>query len=177
MTVETSAKADTAEATPPHKGDAIVMQPDEGESFWQPMPANGYVTLKVSPKNCASNYLSMGVQAIAENGYVREHWHGKHEEILFCFEGEGEVLVDGVPHRFVPGTTIFVGRWVRHKITNKGRGYLKMTWTYLPPGLHEFMESIGRPRVPGSPPPEPFARPANTLQAEKSAGFGPKIGD
>ena len=159
------------------KGDAIVLQPDEGESYWQPKPASGYMTLKITPKNCSSNFTSMGVQVIAPGGYIREHWHSKHEEILFCFEGEGTIHVDGVPHKAVPGTTVYVGRWVKHKIVNDGAGEFKMTWTYLPPGLHEFAEAIGLPRRAGEPAPAPFARPENTLAVEKASGFGPKIGD
>lgn len=159
------------------KGDSIVLQPDEGESYWQPMPANGHMTIKVSPKNCRSNFASMGVQVIAPGGYIREHWHSKHEEILFCFEGTGTFVVDGVAHKAVPGTTVFVGRWVKHKIINEGPGEFKMTWTYLPPGLHEFAEAVGRRRHAGAAAPEPFGRPDGTLVAEKSAGFGPKIGE
>jgi quercetin dioxygenase-like cupin family protein len=162
---------------PSHKGDAIVLQPDEGDSYWQPQPANGYVTVKIGPSNCASNFTSMGIQVIAPGGYVREHWHSSHEEILFCFEGQGTIVVDGVPHRAVPGTTVFVGRWVPHKIINEGPGEFKMTWTYLPPGLQQFFEAIGRPRKAGEAAPAPFGRPENTLSAEKAAGFGPKIGD
>ena len=33
-------------AEPWDKGDALVLQPDEGESYWQPKPANGYSTVK-----------------------------------------------------------------------------------------------------------------------------------
>jgi len=78
---------------PAHKGSKLVLQPDEGVSFWQPRPANGYITIKVSPDNCASNAVTMGVQVVAPNGcYVREHWHSRNEEILFCFEGRGTIL-------------------------------------------------------------------------------------
>jgi quercetin dioxygenase-like cupin family protein len=162
---------------PPYKGSSMVLQPEEGDSYWQPVPASGYATIKFSPENCSSNFLSMGTQAIAEGGCVREHWHAKHEEILFCYEGQGEVLVDGTAHPFTPGTTVFVGRWVRHKIVNRGPGYLKMTWTYLPPGLEAFLRSIGAERTPGEPEPTPFKRPAHTLEIERTAGFGPKIDD
>jgi mannose-6-phosphate isomerase-like protein (cupin superfamily) len=111
-------------------------------------------------------------------GRIREeHWHAKHEEILFCYEGQGEVLVDGTAHPFTPGTTVFVGRWVRRKIVNRGPGYLKITWTYLPPGLDTFLRSIGAERTPGEPEPTPFKRPAHTLEIKRTAGFGPKIGD
>ena len=54
------------------KGPGIVLQPEEGESYWQPVWANGYSTVKISPKNGTLN-LAMGVQVIAPGGYVREH--------------------------------------------------------------------------------------------------------
>jgi mannose-6-phosphate isomerase-like protein (cupin superfamily) len=176
MTIGSQERPAGAEQGPAFKGTALVLQPDEGPSYWQPMPANGYATVKISPDNCAGNFVSMGIQVIGPGSYVREHWHSKHEEILFCFEGSGEVLVDGVLHPFTPGTTVYVGRWVRHKINNTGAGELKMTWTYLPPGLQEFMAAIGQPRRAGEPAPAPFARPGDVLQIEKQAGFGPKIG-
>lgn len=176
MTIGTIAKASGLDSETPYKGNSLVLQPEEGGSYWQPSPADGYATVKISPQNCCSNFISMGIQAIAENCNIREHWHAEHEEILFCFEGEGEALVDGVLHRFVPGTTVFVGRWVRHKFTNTGRGYLKLTWTYLPPGLHAIMASIGRPRKPGEAAPTPFPPPpAHAVTAV--TGFDPKTGE
>ncbi len=32
---------------------AVVVQPDEGRSFWQPVPANGYVEIKFAPSRAA----------------------------------------------------------------------------------------------------------------------------
>jgi quercetin dioxygenase-like cupin family protein len=49
----------------------------------------------------------MGVQVIAPGGYVREHSHDPNQEILFCFAGKGTILVDGVAHPFVSGTTVY----------------------------------------------------------------------
>ena len=159
------------------KGSKFVLQPDEGISYWQPKPANGYVTVKVSPDNCTSNLVTMGVQVVAPNScYVREHWHTRNEEILFCFEGRGTILVDGEPHAFLPGTTAYLGRWVRHKIVNDDpQQPLKFTWTYLPPGLDQFFASIGRPRRAGEPTPDPFERPADVLGIERQTGFGPPL--
>jgi quercetin dioxygenase-like cupin family protein len=158
------------------KGSRIVLQPDEGASYWQPKPANGYATVKVSPDNCTSNQVTMGIQVVAPGGYVREHWHSRNEEILFCYAGSGTILVDGEPHPFVPGTTAFLGRWVKHKIVNEGPDTLKFTWTFLPPGLDQFFAGIGRPRRPGEPAPEPFDRPGDHLAVEGRTGFGPPIG-
>ena len=156
------------------KGPGIVLQPEEGESYWQPVWANGYSTVKISPKNGTLN-LAMGVQVIAPGSYVREHSHTPNQEILFCFEGKGTVLVDGVPHPFVPGTTVYAGPGVRHKIINDGSDELKMTWTYLPPGLDDFFAGIGRPRKRGEPAPEPFERPADVHALEAKSGYGPPI--
>src|SRR6516225_402695 len=89
-------------------GPGIVLQPDEGVSYWQPVWANGYSTIKIGPKDRVEN-LTMGVQVIAAGGYVREHSHTPNEEILFCFSGRGTIVVDGVPHPFVPGTTVYAG--------------------------------------------------------------------
>jgi len=155
-------------------GPGMVLQPDEGESYWQPVWANGYSTIKIGPKDGIEN-LTMGVQVIAAGGYVREHSHTPNEEILFCFAGRGTIIVDGVPHPFVPGTTVYAGPGVKHKITNDGPDELKMTWTYLPPGLNDFFAAIGRPRRPGEPAPEPFARPTDVHAIEARTGYGPPI--
>jgi oxalate decarboxylase/phosphoglucose isomerase-like protein (cupin superfamily) len=172
--------ADTAAATVEEradKGTKLVLQPEEGRGYWQPKPANGHIIIKVSPDNCTSNLVTMGIQAVAPEGcYVREHWHSRNDEILFCYEGRGTILVDGAPHPFVPGTTAYLGRWVKHKIVNDGDRPLKFTWTFLPPGLDEFFASIGRPRTAGDPAPEPFERPSDHLAIEGRTGFGPPVG-
>ena len=156
-------------------GPGIVLQPEEGESYWQPRWANGYSIVKLSPKHSGPDNLAMGVQVIAPGGYVREHSHTPNQEILFCFAGRGTILVDGVPHPFVPGTTVYAGPGVRHKIINDGPDELKMTWTYLPPGLDDFFASIGRPRRQGDQAPEPFDRPADVHAIEARTGYGPPI--
>src|SRR5882724_10057052 len=43
------------------KGPGIVLQPEEGESYWQPVWANGYSTVKISPKNGTLNLAILGV--------------------------------------------------------------------------------------------------------------------
>ena len=117
----------------------------------------------------------MGVQVIAPGGYVREHSHTPNQEVLFCFAGRGMILVDGVAHPLVTGTTVYAGPGVRHKIINDGPDELKMTWTYLPPGLDDFFAGIGRPRRQDDPAPEPFDRPADVHAIEARTGYGPPI--
>ena len=64
---------------------------------------------------------------------------------------------------------------VRHKIINDGPEDLKLTWTYLPPGVDDFVAAIRRVRPPGEPAPAPFARPAEVHAIEERSGYGPPI--
>ena len=73
------------------KGPGVVLQPEEGQSYWQPIWANGYSIVKLSPKHVGPDNLAMGIQVIAPGGYVREHSHTPNQEILFCFAGKGTV--------------------------------------------------------------------------------------
>jgi len=152
------------------KGPGIVLQPEEGEGYWQPRTANGHVIVKVSPEVSGSQSASMGMQIIAPGCYVSEHSHTPNEEILFCYSGKGMVIVDGVGHPFVPGTTVYAGPNAKHKIVNDGPEELKMVWVYMPSGLDQYFSSIGRPRRPGEAAPDPFERPGNVSEIEERSG-------
>jgi hypothetical protein len=53
-----------------------VVQPDEGESFRQPVPANGYAEVRVSHRRHPSiKRLAIGIQVIAPSSYIRKHVH------------------------------------------------------------------------------------------------------
>ncbi len=154
------------------KGAAIVVQPDEGESYWQPVPANGYAEVRVSSRDDPSiNRFSSGIQVIAPGGRVREHQHGANEELLFFFEGRGRVVIDGVEHPLRPGTTVYVGPWRKHTFINDGESDLKMCWVLVPGGLEDFFQAIGRSRTPGEPTPAPFPRPEDVEQIEAGTVF------
>jgi quercetin dioxygenase-like cupin family protein len=148
------------------------VQPDEGESYWRPRPANGYVVVKVSPRRGGKDTLAMGIQVVPPGGFVPEHSHERQEEILFCFEGRGVVEVDGTPHAFVPGTTIYATPLLKHKIINTGTQDLKFTWTMSPPGLEDFFSAIGKTRQPGDPAPAPFDPVSDITRASAETGFG-----
>ena len=150
---------------------AVVVQPDEGPSYWQPVPANGHADPKLTPDKTAFPPLSMGYQTIAPGGRVREHSHGDQIELQICFRGRGHVLVDGVQHTLVPGTACFLGYEVKHEIVNDGPDDLVMMWVITPHGLEEFFKVIGRPRLAGEAPPTPFARPADVVAIERGLGM------
>ena len=153
------------------RGRAVVVQPDEGPSYWQPVPANGHADPKLTPEKTAFPPLSMGFQSIAPGGRVREHSHGDQVELQICFRGRGHVLVDGVRHALVPGTACFLGYDVKHEIVNDGADDLVMMWVITPHGLEEFFKTIGRPRTAGDPAPAPFARPSDVVAIERALGM------
>lgn len=160
--------ADTAQS----RGRAIVMQPGEGKSFWQPVPANGHADPKLVPADTGFDGLSMGYQTVAPNSRVREHSHSDQIELQICFQGKGRVVVDDVSHDVVPGTSCFLGYDVRHEIINESDDEeLVMLWVIAPAGLEDFFDTIGRPRSEGEAAPEPFARPENVVEVERGMGM------
>ena len=54
------------------RGSVVVCQPDQGESFWQPVPANGYSEVRVSKRNSPKiEGFSSGIQVIAPGCHIR----------------------------------------------------------------------------------------------------------
>ena len=153
------------------RGRATVIQPNEGDSFWQPVPANGHADPKLTPANTRYGELSMGYQTIAPRSRVREHSHGDQIELQICFRGRGRVVVDGVSHPLVPGTACFLGYDVKHEIINETDEELVMLLLVSPAGLESFFRAIGRPRTPGEAAPAPFARPENVVEIERASGM------
>lgn len=153
------------------KGRAVVVQPGEGPSYWQPVPANGHADPRLTPALTGFDALSMGYQTIAPGSRVREHSHGDQVELQICFSGRGRVVVDGTSHSLAPGTACFLGYDVKHEIVNEGTDDLVMLWVITPPGLEDFFKAIGRPRAEGDPAPPPFARPADVVAIERALGM------
>jgi mannose-6-phosphate isomerase-like protein (cupin superfamily) len=158
----------------------LVVGPDEGESYWQPVPANGHIEIRVSHrKDPRITGLAHGIQVVAPGCHIREHVHPKEDELLFFFQGEGEALIDGETRPIRTGTSIYVGRGHRHRFDNTGTGDMAFAWVMVPGGdngLDDFFARIGRPRKPGEPAPEPFPRPADVEQIEAETVFS-KIED
>jgi quercetin dioxygenase-like cupin family protein len=153
------------------RGHAVVMQPGQAPSYWQPVPANGHADPTLFPANTGFDGLAMGYQTVAPGGRVREHSHGGQIELQICVRGRGRVVVDGVSHALVPGTACFLGYDVKHEILNEGDDELVMLWVVSPPGLETFFAAIGRPRQPGEAAPAPFARPTDVVAIERAMGM------
>src|SRR3989442_15559989 len=92
-----------AAMSPAVKGRAVVLQPEEGPSYWQPVPANGHADPRLTPALTGFDTLSMGYQTIAPGGRVRGHSPRHQVHVPICFRGRGHVAVDRVSPSLVPG--------------------------------------------------------------------------
>ncbi len=153
------------------KGPGTVLGPEDGDSYWQPGPHFGHMTIKVSPATHPSNMFSMGTQLLPAGCHIRGHGHARNDEILFIYEGGGRAVVDGETHALEPGSTVVLGRFVEHSIVNDGPGDMKFVWFFTPPGLEHVVEGAGRRRLPGEAPPAVLERPPHMAQILEKAGY------
>lgn len=155
------------------KGKSVIIGPDDGQSLWQPMPSRGYVTVNLTPGNMPYDTFSSGIQVMPPGGEVREHGHKQNHELVFIYEGEGVVDIDGEVTRIVPGSTVLFARNCTHWIKNTGASDMKMFWVFFPPGLEDWFNAIGKPRNPGDPMPDAFPRPENVQEVMDRMRFLP----
>lgn len=155
------------------EGLVLVVAQDEAPTYWQPVPANGFVRNIFGQANTHGvNRFSVGTQTVAPGCMIREHTHDGNEEVIYVVEGKGFARIDGVDHPIERGSAVFLGIGRKHHFVNPGPDPMTFVWFFMPGGLDDFFAEIGRPRVPGDPAPEPFARPANIAEIEARTVFG-----
>ena len=159
------------------KGHAIVLKPEEGESFWQPKPSTGYITSMVTPYNSPYDGFASGIQVLEPGGSVKMHAHERGHELIFVYEGEGYAIVDEERHELSKGSMMVMGRRVQHFVENTGDSQMRMMWVIFPPGLEDWFRAIGKPRTPGEPAPSPFDRPADVAHIQDQQRFVRPDGD
>ncbi len=154
-------------------GDARVIALDDAPSFWQPVPANGFVRNILNSRmvNAGTNF-SMGTQTVAAHCFIREHTHADNDEVIHMLNGKGIARLDGVEHPIETGSTIYIGRNRKHHFINRSDQPFTFLWLMLPGGLDDFFEQIGRPRQVGEADPHPFPRPDNVAEIEARTVFG-----
>jgi len=111
-----------------HKGTAIVVGPEEGDSFWQPLPSTGHITAKITPYTAPYDDFASGIQVLEPGAAIREHGHQRAHELIFVYQGTGHAIIDGERHELKPETLIVVGRRVLHYLENEGEDQMRMLW-------------------------------------------------
>lgn len=155
------------------KIESVIVGAEEGHSLWQPLPSMGYVTVNLTPENMPYDTFSSGIQVMPPGGEVREHGHKQNHELVFIYEGEGYVEIDGKRTDIVPESTVLFARNSVHRIVNTGDSDIRMFWVFFPPGLEDWFNAIGKPRNSGDAAPEPFDRPDNVQKVMDQMRFLP----
>ncbi|MFA3791133.1 cupin domain-containing protein [Aliiglaciecola sp. SL4] len=150
-----------------------VVEPEEGESYWQPEPSNGFVTMKFSPDNTPYDTFTSGTQVLPPGCHVREHGHKQNHELIFIHKGTGICKIEDETYELKPGVTVLFGRYARHIIENTGDEDLHMFWVFFPPALENWFRAIGKLRIPGDEPPAHFPRPDGVESVMEQLRFVP----
>lgn len=150
---------------------SVIRGPEEGESLWQPLPSRGYVTIKLSPSNTPYDDFSAGIQLLPAGCHIREHGHRQNHELVFVYEGQGTVTIDGRTSILEKGSTVLFGRNAVHRIDNTGTMDMKLFWVFTPPGLEDWFHAIGRVRQSNELMPEAFERPKNVSEVQERMRF------
>ncbi len=154
-------------------GRALVIGLEDAPSYWQPVPANGFIRNILNQKATGGETnFSLGTQTVAAQCFIREHTHSQNEEVIHVIDGRGIARINGVDHPMEVGTTVYVGRNQRHHFLNPHDEPMTFIVLMMPGGLDQFFSEIGRDRIPGQPAPEPFPRPANIAEIEARTVFG-----
>lgn len=82
---------------------------------------------KVATWKCLARRLGLSgtweaieLSSLPPGGECGEHEHTRTEELYFIVSGDGELVLNGVPHRVRPGHLIANGLGTRHRFRNLG---------------------------------------------------------
>ncbi len=102
--------------------------------------------LLVEPDRTGTNAVAMGIEDFDVGGSTPDHAHAHSDEIFFVISGTGRVVMDGAATEVGPGDAIWIPRSVRHQLLNTGTTVLRTTWTFVPAGPEQTLQSM-----PGGP--------------------------
>lgn len=91
-------------------------------------PARGTLSWRtlISGEVTPTNALVCGVAEIEPGQTLALHRHAE-PEVYFGLSGEGEVMIDGVPHRLGPGVALYIPGFAEHGVL---RADQPLRWFY-----------------------------------------------
>jgi quercetin dioxygenase-like cupin family protein len=91
-------------------------------------PARGSIRFRtlISAPATDTDDLVCGVAMLSAGDTFVLHSH-PHPEVYFGLEGEGDVLIDGIPHRLAPGVALFIPGGAMHGVP---RAEAPLKWFY-----------------------------------------------
>lgn len=91
-------------------------------------PARGTFSWRtlISGEVTPTSALVCGIAEMQPGETFALHRHAE-PEVYFGLEGEGEVLIDGVPHRLAPGVALYIPGMAEHGVPQVTQG---LRWLY-----------------------------------------------
>lgn len=81
-----------------------------------------------------SNQMSFGIAELPPQSKMVPHKHVSEEEIIYIYEGFGNVYIgNDLVEKIEPGTVIVAPRGVEHIIENESKNVMKWCWVFNPP--------------------------------------------
>ena len=59
--------------------------------------------------------------------------HDNNEQVLYCIDGAGQVIINGIKHSYQKGDLVLVKKGQEHNFVNSGREDMKIITIYSPP--------------------------------------------
>lgn len=76
--------------------------------------------------------LCVGVSFFPPGKHAPGHIHDKEEEVVYCLEGTGEIVIDGKPEKIRPGTVVYMPPKSLHSVNNTGKETIKLLFIFSP---------------------------------------------
>ena len=78
--------------------------------------------------------LQLVVMSLEPGDEIGEEIHAEHDQFIRFEEGEGQVILDGEPHRVGDGDAVVIPAGIKHNVVNTSpEARLKLYTIYAPP--------------------------------------------
>ena len=151
------------------RGHAVVVQPEDGPSYWQPVLARGLSRPKLFPALDALRRTGHGLPDRRPRGRIREHSHGEQVDSQICFAARAGWWSMAPAIRSSWSTACFLARTsgTRSSTRRRGPGH---DLDRRAPGLERFSSHRPAPAA-GVAPPAPFERSSDVVAIERALGL------
>jgi mannose-6-phosphate isomerase-like protein (cupin superfamily) len=86
-----------------------------------------------------SNNSQLVLMSLEVGEEIGEEIHDEEDQFLRVEKGTGKVILEGVVHELVDGSSVVVPKGVKHNIINTGNEAMKLYTLYMPPHHRDGM--------------------------------------
>ncbi|MBD2463495.1 cupin domain-containing protein [Oscillatoria sp. FACHB-1407] len=154
--------------TNPMNHNGLVVQPDQGKSYWV---LGDLYTFKTVSQDTNGMYSLMEMVVYPQTGSPL-HIHSREDESFLVQSGEIQFQIEEQTLTATSGTFIYSPRGQRHRFANISDQPAKVLCWMTPAGLEQFFMEIGTPADdPTAPPP-----PVTEADIQKTIALAPQYG-